>query len=240
MGIKTMICDVIGCERKASKRGLCNMHYLRQYRHGNIGGPERIGREQEHHGMYGTKIYGAWKNMIDRCRNPKNTCYLNYGGRGIFVCDDWGKSFSAFLRDMGFSIRLCVMMQNTMVDSPERIDELIKWCKNNEVTQLTVRPIRKPVGKTEGSAHYIEYIENFGLSQEQEESIKRHLFDKGSHVLTLMHGTHAAKVYDVNGQNICISDCLTVEPTTDDIRTLIYYADGRICFDWQYEGARIL
>ncbi len=42
-----------------------------------------------------------WTNMKQRCTNPKNPAYHNYGGRGITVCDRWLHSFSAFLADMG-------------------------------------------------------------------------------------------------------------------------------------------
>jgi hypothetical protein len=38
--------------------------------------------------------------MIQRGTNPKNTCYADYGGRGIRVCDRW-KTFENFLADMG-------------------------------------------------------------------------------------------------------------------------------------------
>jgi hypothetical protein len=38
--------------------------------------------------------------MWDRCRNPNNDRYQDYGGRGINVCDRW-KDFAAFLEDMG-------------------------------------------------------------------------------------------------------------------------------------------
>lgn len=44
--------------------------------------------------------YGTWMNMIQRCTNPKNTRYLDYGGRGITVCAEWLK-FQNFLADMG-------------------------------------------------------------------------------------------------------------------------------------------
>lgn len=27
--------------------------------------------------------------MLLRCTNPKNSSYKNYGGRGIYICDDW-------------------------------------------------------------------------------------------------------------------------------------------------------
>lgn len=39
--------------------------------------------------------------MKQRCMNPKNQDFYNYGGRGVKVCDEWKKSFDAFLKDMG-------------------------------------------------------------------------------------------------------------------------------------------
>lgn len=39
--------------------------------------------------------------MKQRCYNPKNVRYENYGGRGIKVCDRWLNSFPNFLEDMG-------------------------------------------------------------------------------------------------------------------------------------------
>ena len=38
------------------------------------------------------KIHLAHKNMLDRCYNPKNASFTNYGGRGITVCDEWKTS----------------------------------------------------------------------------------------------------------------------------------------------------
>lgn len=52
------------------------------------------------HGMSKTKTYRSWKSMWDRCRNPANVKFQNYGGRGIDVCDEW-KDFSRFFGDMG-------------------------------------------------------------------------------------------------------------------------------------------
>lgn len=48
-----------------------------------------------------TKLYKVWTSMKQRCLNPKDKAYKNYGGRGIKVCDRWVSSFSNFIADMG-------------------------------------------------------------------------------------------------------------------------------------------
>lgn len=44
--------------------------------------------------------YTTWRTMRNRCSNPKNVSYPNYGGRNIKVCDRW-LCFQNFLADMG-------------------------------------------------------------------------------------------------------------------------------------------
>lgn len=52
------------------------------------------------HGMARTPTHGVWDAMKQRCLNPNNIAFANYGGRGISVCDRW-KTFSNFHDDMG-------------------------------------------------------------------------------------------------------------------------------------------
>ncbi len=40
-------------------------------------------------------LYYVWVNMKQRCQNPRNPEYHNYGGRGIKVCDEW-QTFQPF------------------------------------------------------------------------------------------------------------------------------------------------
>ena len=53
-------------------------------------------KRNKHHPLYGT-----WNMMKQRCHNPSNQSYANYGGRGIRVCQRWFISFEAFVSDMG-------------------------------------------------------------------------------------------------------------------------------------------
>lgn len=63
---------------------------------------EIAGKVNTKHGHSGNKsrVYNVWKAMKQRCCNPNNKEYHNYGGRGIKVCMRWQRSFSNFLVDM--------------------------------------------------------------------------------------------------------------------------------------------
>lgn len=59
-----------------------------------------MGRYAPTHGMSKTPIYCAWKHIFQRCYNPKDKSFKNYGGRGITVCKRWHK-FENFYADVG-------------------------------------------------------------------------------------------------------------------------------------------
>lgn len=45
--------------------------------------------------------HDTWKQILQRCYNPKCPGYKNYGQRGIDVSDRWRTSFANFMDDMG-------------------------------------------------------------------------------------------------------------------------------------------
>lgn len=53
------------------------------------------------HGGTRTPEYSSWCNMKDRCLNPNNPKFVDYGGRGISICARWLHDFEAFRDDMG-------------------------------------------------------------------------------------------------------------------------------------------
>jgi hypothetical protein len=65
------------------------------------GNTTSCGCSRAKHGLSKTKIYQVWRSMIQRCENPNNDAYKNYGGRGIHVSKGW-HSFEKFFDDMGF------------------------------------------------------------------------------------------------------------------------------------------
>lgn len=53
------------------------------------------------HGMAESAEYRTWRHIKERCGNPANRDYKNYGARGIAVCGRWMESFANFYADMG-------------------------------------------------------------------------------------------------------------------------------------------
>lgn len=52
------------------------------------------------HGLRKHPLYHVWSTMRQRCNNPANHKFKDYGGRGIRVCQRWETSFKNFHDDM--------------------------------------------------------------------------------------------------------------------------------------------
>ena len=65
-----------GCSRKKRLQGSPSLHRT--------------------HGKSGTRLYYVWCGMRQRCSDPRNIHFTQYGGRGIFVCDEWKQSYESF------------------------------------------------------------------------------------------------------------------------------------------------
>ena len=49
------------------------------------------------HGESETRLFTIWLGMHQRCYNPNNEKYPQYGGRGIKICDKWHKGRNPFV-----------------------------------------------------------------------------------------------------------------------------------------------
>ena len=61
---------------------------------------QRIIEYNTTHGMSAHPLFRTWRGMLRRCMNPKHRHFIDYGGRGIKVCERW-KEFTNFIDDMG-------------------------------------------------------------------------------------------------------------------------------------------
>lgn len=139
------------------------------------------------------------------------------------------------LHTLGYSVRLSCVMLKDYIDSVKEVRKFIEKAKEWEVEQLTIRGVNAP-NKSENKEVYDWTVKRI-LSKAQLLDINELLNKEGSKLMTLDHG---GIVYDYNGQNVCLSDCLTIKPNTEDLRQLIFFPDGHLRYDWQYKGAILL
>lgn len=76
--------------------------------------------------------------MIKRCANTKSQNYRLYGGRGIYVCDRWGK-FENFLLDMGEAPR-GLSLDRIDSNGPYSPDNC-RWATAKQQSQNSRQPI---------------------------------------------------------------------------------------------------
>ncbi len=137
----------------------------------------------------------------------------------------------AKVKSAGFTVRLSVVMVKGGIDSVEKFAEFIQWAKAHKVDQMTLRPVTRP---EEADGKVSSWIVDNCVSETLTYQCLEYLEQNGSHLLDLAHG---AVVYDVNGQNVCLTNCLTLDKTGEQIRQLIYCSDGHVRYDWRYPGA---
>lgn len=93
------------------------------------------------HRLTGSSIYRTYNAMLQRCCNPNNESYKNYGWRGITVCERWIQSFENFYEDMG---------ESPEGKSLDRINNEKGYSKENcrwaTITEQALN--RRPQGKT--------------------------------------------------------------------------------------------
>lgn len=80
------------------------------------------------HGMTHTSLHNRWKAIKQRCTNPKNRRYKDYGNRGIKLCKEWNnfENFAKWSLENGYKDSLELdRIDNNKGYFPQNC----RWCK---------------------------------------------------------------------------------------------------------------
>jgi molybdenum cofactor biosynthesis enzyme MoaA len=140
----------------------------------------------------------------------------------------------AKLHAVGFSVRLAVVLVKGYLDSMDEIKKMVAFAKANKVEQLTMRPVTKP--EESENAAIFKWTSEHHVSNDFVAEVNQ-VLKAGGHIIDEL--AHGATVYDYQGQNVCMTNCLTIATSEHELRQVIFYPDGHLRYAWQYEGAII-
>ena len=140
------------------------------------------------------------------------------------------------LHEIGFSVRLTAICTKAWMSTPEQIDEYLKFALENKVAQVTLRPLNDEYRRETAQA----WIDEHKVSEEDKVRIYDFLNTEG---YKLMELPNIGNVFDYKGQNVMFSYALTKYNDHNDgenKRNLIFFPDGQLRYEWEWEGARLL
>jgi MoaA/NifB/PqqE/SkfB family radical SAM enzyme len=127
------------------------------------------------------------------------------------------------LKALRFTIRLSCVGINGYIDNVDKLEQMIDFCRDNYIDQLTWRPV-------------VSDSDKYKISDEVTNEICNEVAVWGTPLLDLMHG---GIVYDVKGQNVCMTNCLTHSVDEHEVRQLIFYPDEKLRYSWKHMSAVI-
>ena len=144
-------------------------------------------------------LYSTWVGMRQRCENPNNSSYKNYGARGISVCKEWDENFLAFekwAKESGAKKGLTIdridlngnyepsncrwvdavtqannKRSNRLIDYNGEVHTVMEWSRITGINEGTIRSRLDNYGCTIGQAlGYEEYIGSHHILEYKGES----------------------------------------------------------------------
>lgn len=135
------------------------------------------------------------------------------------------------LKDIGFSVRLNCTLAKGWMDSAEKLHHLIKFSKQCGAFQLTVRPVNTPFDSRNKGVS--TWVKDHLLEETQVQEFKDYLRNNG---VVLLKKPYGAIIYDIKGYNVCMTNCFTLDENQDNMRQLIFFPNGALRYDWQYNA----
>jgi len=140
------------------------------------------------------------------------------------------------LAKLGFTVRLSCVMMKGFVDRFSAVGTLVWHAKQWGARQVTVRPVGMP------SVVRDPDVQAFVRSRELDPGALPQICEltkaNAKYWRTLPHG---ARLYDLDGVSLCLSDCFPDNGDISDRPTqIIFWPNGRIGGSWQFDGFSFL
>lgn len=102
---------------------------------------EKVSKANFKHGYSKNSLYSRWKAIKQRCENPNNRRYKDYGARGISVCEAW-KNFQIF-KEWALNNGYQENLELDRIDNNKGyFPENCRWCEtvtNNRNRRITAK-----------------------------------------------------------------------------------------------------
>jgi MoaA/NifB/PqqE/SkfB family radical SAM enzyme len=135
----------------------------------------------------------------------------------------------ARISDTGMTLRITVNITNIL--TPRSFDDLLEYCREHAVHQLTIRKIVVPENPGDGKT--ARWIEEHGTPEVYDDLIQQGVAsakERGKLIRSLAHGV---LVYDIDGVSFSFSDyCIQERNEGDNIRSLVFLEDGHLYTSW--------
>lgn len=152
---------------------------------------------------YNTKLYRVWLGMRDRCNNPNNKGYKNYGGRGIKICEEWNvfNNFKVWSYDHGYEENSGLSIDRIDVNGNYEPSNC-RWATVKEQANNTRRNVYMTIdGETKSVP---EWAEIYGVNQE---TVRRRVRELGwDPIKALTEPLYYGDVYEYNGESHLLSE----------------------------------
>lgn len=146
---------------------------------------------------------------------PYQKSYINLGG------------LIQRIHDHEIKVRLSCIFTKGNIDSPAKVIDLIDYAKQHRVDELTIRSVTRPE-KSENNDVYDWVVKN-EISEKAKNEITELMWKIGKPVA---HFPWGAVVFDVDGQNVCLTNCLTPDNIKGASRQLVFFPNGTITTGW--------